>query len=56
MAHEFAVAGYYTQGGFMGKVPFKGWILFATEEDYFDYLHGLIDRIKAETEMMMNER
>lgn len=55
MAGEFSIAGYPTQNGFMGKVPFKGWILFATEDDYFDYIQGLIDRINKETGAMLHE-
>lgn len=40
--------GYYIQAGFMGFVPWLGrYILFATEEDYLDWLDGRMRSYKA---------
>ena len=30
--------GYYTQTGYMGRLPTGRWVLFATQADYLDYL------------------
>ncbi len=45
---DFSVAGYYTQGGFMGRIPAMGWVLFSTENDYLEYIRGLSNDIRAE--------
>lgn len=39
------IQGYFTHSGYMGLTE-DGWILFATEDDYADYL--------LETDMLRN--